>query len=611
MSLWKKITFPRQPIQNVLFVGFGGLILLAVALVLYLGLKTTTQLTKDYHHILIENVMDNMTTEVENLLLPVKTQAQWTSDQVKAGHLDITDYFQVETFLRGVLAATPKVSGAGIIYPDGISRYLVREDGLWVEAREATEAQVDLLFENMKNVTSPIWGKMFWYDELKQTVIDIRTPLYQDGELKGILFVGVTVADLSKSILKTSTDEYLTPFILYGNEHLLAHPLLTTGSTVSSELGLQADWVEGRGILPLPKLKDFQDYKIESLVNGKVSKAGLITPIRNVELNRSRIDGDMYIVATKTLSSFGSVPWITGVYINVTKSDQTAAFNLFQMAGAGVIVLVISVVLSMKVGRKMARPIVRLANAARSVRQGEIDPSAALPRSRLRELDQAALAFNEMVEGLRERDMIREVFGRYVPESVATSLMEESGELAPISTEATILFSDIEGFTKLTEDVGPERIITILNAYFSAVVDILERHGGVVTQFQGDAVLATFNVPIIAPDHAEHALDAALEINEMLCNETFDGVRLKSRIGINTGTVVAGAVGAKGRLNYTVHGDAVNLAARIENLNKEFQTDLLISENTAKLIKNCELESIGKTSIRGRQADVHLFVIKT
>ncbi len=169
----------------------------------------------------------------------------------------------------------------------------------------------------------------------------------------------------------------------------------------------------------------------------------------------------------------------------------------------------------------------------------------------------------------------------------------------------------MEGFTQLTEEVGPERIVAILNEYFSQVVEILERYGGVVTQFQGDAVLATFNVPIKAPDHAECALRAALEICNTLDTKTFDGIYLKSRIGLNTGTVVAGAVGAQGRLNYTVHGDAVNLASRIENLNKEFGTNILISEATAQNVKNIELRTIGTTTVRGLNGRVRLYVPKT
>jgi len=611
MNLWKKITFPRQPIRSVLFFAFGGLILFAVAHVLYLGLNFTTKLTKDYNHLLIETALNRLTDEVENLLVPVENQARWIRDQVKMGNLDIENYAQVQTFFRGVISATPNVTGVGIQYPDGVARYLLRDQNVWREDLEATPEETVKLFRLMDKAKTNVWGRFFWYEEQKQTVLNMRAPLYQDGELKGVLFVGVTVADLSKTILLTSTDEFLTPFILYGSQHLLAHPLLTYGSTVSDEIGRGSDWLEGKSEVPLPRLTNFQDTKLNRLIAGPVIKAGLITPIKDVEVNRARIEDDLYIVATRKLKRFGDTPWIMGVYINTEKSDRNAGTQLFEMAGAGLLILVISIVLSLKVGRKLARPIIRLADTAKKVRSGKFEDIDPLPRSRLRELDQAALAFNEMVEGMRERDMIREVFGRYVPESVAASLMQESGELKPISTQATILFSDLEGFTQLTEEVGPERIVGILNEYFSQVVEILERYGGVVTQFQGDAVLATFNVPIKAPDHAECALRAALEICNTLDTKTFDGIYLKSRIGLNTGTVVAGAVGAQGRLNYTVHGDAVNLASRIENLNKEFGTNILISEATAQNVKNIELRTIGTTTVRGLNGRVRLYVPKT
>jgi adenylate cyclase len=608
LNFWKKITFPRQPILYVLSVGFGGLIFLAVSLVLYLGLNHTTQLIKDYHQMVISTAMDKLEREVENLLLPVENESRWIADQVNKNYVDVSNFAEAETLIRGALGATPNVAGIGIVYPDGNMRYLIRSQDKSFEQATISPSEVESIFLATAEHKQGVWGKFIWSDELEQTIIDIRTPLFQKGKMVGVLIVGVTVADLSKSILGTSSDPYLVPFILYGNDHLLAHPFLISGRTVSMEQGENSDWVNGKGEVPLPRLAQFQDHKLMRLIQGPVLKASLVSPILNVTINRARIVDDMYIVATKTIDRFGKTPWVTGVYINVEKSDQTVTMQLFEMSGAGIAVLIVALLLSIKIGRKLARPITRLADAARSVRQGVVGPIDPLPRSRLRELDQAALAFNEMVDGLRERDMIREVFGRYVPETIAASLMKENGELKPVLTQATILFSDIQGFTTLTEKVGPERIVAILNEYFSAVVDILEQHGGVVTQFQGDAVLATFNIPIVDTNHAENALKAALAIRQMLNSRKFGGVTLRCRTGLNTGNVVAGAVGAKGRLNYTVHGDAVNLAARIEHLNKDFGTDLLISQATAESIHTIPLKLITSTSIRGQYLDVKLFI---
>ena len=129
-----------------------------------------------------------------------------------------------------------------------------------------------------------------------------------------------------------------------------------------------------------------------------------------------------------------------------------------------------------------------------------------------------------------------------------------------------------------------------------------------MNQFQGDAILATFNVPLADPDHADKAVAAALRIREAVRSREFGGVALRTRIGINTGSVVAGNVGSEGRLNYTVHGDAVNLAARIEQINKDYGSDLLISESTVAMLKSRPpIEEIGEVRVRGKTRGVRLY----
>jgi class 3 adenylate cyclase len=250
-----------------------------------------------------------------------------------------------------------------------------------------------------------------------------------------------------------------------------------------------------------------------------------------------------------------------------------------------------------------------IARAADAVNAGALDAIEPLGGSHIRELDEASGAFNNMVEGLREREIIRATLGRFVPEKVASSLLAGGGTIPVQQAEATILFCDIEAFTRLTETLGPVKIVDVLNAFFSAMVDILEQHGGVVTQFQGDAILATFNVPVADANHARNAIQAAQEMLNCVAANEFDGESLNIRIGINTGNVVAGAIGAKGRLNYTVHGDAVNLAARLEALNKEYGSRLLISESTATQADDFDLSCIGEVTVRGQSKSISLFTL--
>jgi adenylate cyclase len=208
----------------------------------------------------------------------------------------------------------------------------------------------------------------------------------------------------------------------------------------------------------------------------------------------------------------------------------------------------------------------------------------------------------------RQLSTIRRAFGKYVPESVVTSIVDGQGELAPIQTVATILYTDIEDFTRISESMRPEHVVDMLNEYFSATIASIKAFGGVVNQFQGDAMLVTFNVPVADCLHADRAVQAAIAIQNTVNTQTFAGVKLRTRIGINSGQVFAGNVGAGDRLNYTVHGDAVNLAARLEQLNKEHDSSVLISGNTFELLADTySLEAIGQVSIRGKLSQVELY----
>ena len=208
----------------------------------------------------------------------------------------------------------------------------------------------------------------------------------------------------------------------------------------------------------------------------------------------------------------------------------------------------------------------------------------------------------------RQFDIIREVFGKYVPEDVAEAIVAGKGVLEPIQTTATILYSDIENFTSIAENLSPGHVVQMLNEYFSAVIEPIERHGGVVNQFLGDAMLVTFNVPVKDPRHADQAILVASEMKEVVSSRTFAGIPLRMRIGINTGTVVAGNVGSGDRINYTVYGDAVNIAARLEQLNKDYGTLVLVSESTVSLLaETYPLDSIGNVTIRGKNDPVELF----
>ena len=204
------------------------------------------------------------------------------------------------------------------------------------------------------------------------------------------------------------------------------------------------------------------------------------------------------------------------------------------------------------------------------------------------------------------------VYGEQKLPSVTTVLSatkKDKGALDPVERQATVLFVDLVGFTKLTEAKGPKATVDILNAYFDAATEIIGQHNGVVTQYQGDAILAIFNVPLENKDHPQHAFDASIEFLKTVGEKTFAGERLATRISLNSGPIIAGNVGGGGRQSYTVHGDTVNLAARLESLNKEHGTSLLVLQSTSELLKNSGLRKIGETEIRGLRKPIGLYAL--
>jgi class 3 adenylate cyclase len=206
------------------------------------------------------------------------------------------------------------------------------------------------------------------------------------------------------------------------------------------------------------------------------------------------------------------------------------------------------------------------------------------------------------------RARVRQLFGRYVPPLVAEQLIQ-SGQLAPQQRDATVIFADIEGFTRLSESLPPPQLIALLNSFFSAATAIIDERGGVVMNHVGDALMAAFNAPLPAEAHAERAVSAARGLLDLVSVREFEGHRLRLRIGIATGPVVAGPVGGTERQTYTVYGDTVNLAQRLERLNKKLRTDCLMCGVTFARSSGVDAAPMGRIRVRGREGAVEVFAL--
>jgi class 3 adenylate cyclase len=269
----------------------------------------------------------------------------------------------------------------------------------------------------------------------------------------------------------------------------------------------------------------------------------------------------------------------------------------------------IALELTLLLSESVSRPVTALRHAIRAIERGDYDVQ--VPVTTSDDLGELTDGFNRMVAGLAERERLREAFGTYLDKEVAEYILDQGIDPAGVEVDVSILFCDVRDFTGFASDAeSPEEVVAALNRLFEAVVPIITRHGGHVDKFVGDGVLAVFGAPEGYPDHADRALAAGCEIVDAVEGGAAGDLRLG--VGINSGRVVAGSIGGAGRLNFSVVGDAVNVAARVEDATRETGDSLLITAGTRDaLTKEGEiaLTSRGEVLLKGKAEAIELFAV--
>ena len=267
------------------------------------------------------------------------------------------------------------------------------------------------------------------------------------------------------------------------------------------------------------------------------------------------------------------------------------------------------------IARSVTQPVLELAAAARNVEKGSYDTPVKIDQQD--ELGLLAGAFNRMMRGLAERDKVRSLLGMVVSPAIAERLLSREATLGGEEREVTVLFSDLRGFTTFSESRPPKEVVGILNDYFTRMSAAIEAHDGVVDKYIGDGIMALFGAPVAHEDDAGNALAASLAMQEALevMNRSLAARSLpplRMGIGIATATVVAGNLGSPNRLNYTVVGDGVNLAARLEGLCKAdaLNASIIAAETTIHRSKrHFTVKPLGSTPVRGKAEPVAVYAV--
>ena len=290
---------------------------------------------------------------------------------------------------------------------------------------------------------------------------------------------------------------------------------------------------------------------------------------------------------------------------------QVMGSLLVAIAFIAVVGSLAAVGLALFTAASVATPLREIQGAMREVELGNLD--ARCPVVSNDEIGAAAEGFNRMVGGLREREVLKETFGKYVSREIRDEILAGRVSLEGQAREVTILFADLRDFTPWVAATSPREVVRDLNAYFTEMDRAIREHRGLVLQFIGDEIEAAFGAPIPDASHAEQAVRAALDMRRRLAawnaaRERTGKFPLRHGIGIHTGQVLAGNIGSPERLSYALVGDPVNVASRIQNLNKEFGSDILVSGATRRLLDGeFDLLPLPAAHIKGKIDEVEVY----
>jgi adenylate cyclase len=272
--------------------------------------------------------------------------------------------------------------------------------------------------------------------------------------------------------------------------------------------------------------------------------------------------------------------------------------------------LLVTLVGSIRIAQRITRPVAQLAHAAREIARGNYGVQVGGDSGD--EMGELAQAFNGMAMGLAERDNVRDVLGKVASFDVVNQLLEKRIELGGQELDASVMFTDLRNFTALCENLTPRQSLAFLNEFLTEISAVVEEYGGVVDKYVGDGVMALFGAPVTRPDDVQRAVEAAIEIRDRI-----DLLRPKLAergmpspeigIGLNTARVVAGNVGSATRLNYTVLGDGVNLASRLEGLTKRYHEPIVVGSRTHDGVAGIVFRELDKVRVRGRQVPERIY----
>ncbi len=588
-----------------LVANFGGLLFVAMSAVFGLVFLSAGANTIDLLRDRAEETVMQIAARLREHLDVPREQLRLTATALAQRRIPIGNSNDLERYLEGAISGVPQVRALSFVDPN--MRVIAAEhtDGV-TQIRRFDLAKDSVAMGILRRIgsgTAASWSAPIWRPQIQTTVLTIVQPVRRDNQALGAVVGVISVEELSAYVARIGRDIGATAFILYGRDRVLGHANLRQQIASLSEES------------PLPMLAEVGDPVLAAMWDERFRRSGLFRVKPPIENHTLVIAGETYPFFYTAMVAYSDKPLLVGAYVRA--SDYGVAINrLIWSFVAGAAGIVLAVVFAVLIGRRLARPVRRFSAAAAMIgelRVGEVLP---LPRSRIRELDEQARAFNAMIGALRW-------FEAYVPKQLARHLLRkgDTRSIESANRNLTVLFTDIVGYSTFSQGQSAAEVAEFLNHHFGLVIRCIEDEGGVVDKFIGDCVMAYWGAPEKIKNRAERACRAALAIRETIGRDNAERrarrlAPLRMRIGIHSGEATVANIVSASRLNYTIIGDMVNVGQRIEQLGKELEPApvddvvILISEATrADLGDGFAPRRIGKFPLRGREGEMEIFAL--
>ncbi|WP_350334194.1 adenylate/guanylate cyclase domain-containing protein [Coralliovum pocilloporae] len=598
----------RPSIKTVLIGSISALVTVAVGLVLAVSLSANVSNTFSLLNQTSLLLIDNVNTRLTSRLMQAQRTVEYLSELYERDTFGINQKnAALDHILRGAIGAD--TSTAVLMVFDTQFRH----QGLYLgEANTVVPLAPDLavperakvLLKTLAVADKPIqWGGFLQAGPA--TFVTVAARLERDGQLGGFVVAAIPVSILAEELKAVSETTEATMLLLRDNGAVIA----TSGvNELLQEPGETYFGLVDRRLYKDPVLRDFDR---QGDVDGFEFAAKFGVNVRRIEREK---DGFLIVISTD-IRGFDTQPWTVAGYLNRGQAGEEVRRLMLSFV-AGLAALLAAIVVAWVLGKRISRPIRTLAENAQQVSSLELEKVDMLPRSRVREFDDQAIAFNRMVDGLR-------AFSTYVPRRLVHQLVGQGRHegVQFQQRDLTIMFTDIVGFTTLSENLSALETADILNQHFSDLCQAIEQHQGTVDKFMGDGLMAFWGAPDRVDNDAVQAIAAARQIIKSVKERNKRRVAaglpaLRMRIGLHSGAVTVGNIGAPGRVNYTIVGDAVNVCQRIQDAGRSLldgqEIAVMISEDTLEKsgITASDVQCLGTQSLRGRSAPIRLYSLQ-